>query len=145
MRYHIEQHDIHFSRFICDTSTWYCTTCVMLCQSFDLPCRICVINMKNDSEGSVIGRQFLAIGKAKIDMETGELILKFNKENMVFNTYQWTPYVEDLETCFQLEEKGSGVHKQVLDGRQPVTFNQFLFCRIYFISIQDHPREEFTT
>ena len=47
-----------------------------------------VTSMKNDSSGSVIlGRTFLATGKAKIDMETGELILKFNKENVAFNTY----------------------------------------------------------
>ncbi|XP_050918938.1 uncharacterized protein LOC127136424 [Lathyrus oleraceus] len=76
------------------------------------PADFVVIYMKNDSEGSVIlERPFLATGNAKIDVETGELILKFNKEKMVFNAYQSKPYVEDLDTCYQLEEKGSGVHK----------------------------------
>lgn len=44
-------------------------------------------------------------------METGELVLKFNKEKMVFNAYEWTPYMEDLGTFYQLEEKYSKVHK----------------------------------
>lgn len=45
-----------------------------------------VIDMEGDSGGSIIlGCPFLAIGKAKIDVETCELILKFNKENVVFN------------------------------------------------------------
>ena len=36
-----------------------------------------------------------------------------NKEMVVFNAYEWTPYVEDLETWYQLEEKGSEVHKRM--------------------------------
>lgn len=68
------------------------------------PAYFVVIDMKGDSGGSVVlGCQFLATGKEKIDVETGELILKFNKENVVFNVYEWTPYMEDLETCYRLE------------------------------------------
>lgn len=55
-------------------------------------------------------------GKAKIDVEIGELILKFNKEKMVFNAYQWIPYIEDLGTFYQLEEKGSEVYKRMKKG-----------------------------
>lgn len=50
-------------------------------------------------------------GKAKIDVETCELILKFNKEKVVFKVYDWTPYVEDLDTCYYLEKKGNKVDK----------------------------------
>ncbi|XP_050896723.1 uncharacterized protein LOC127103513 [Lathyrus oleraceus] len=76
-----------------------------------------VIDMKNDSKESLIlVRPFLATGKAKIDVDSGELILKFNKGNMVFNAYQWTTYVENLGTCYQLEEKGIGVHKIMKKG-----------------------------
>lgn len=53
----------------------------------------------------------MATGKAKIDVEMGELILKFNKEKIVFKVYDWTPYVEDLDTCYHLEEKDSKVDK----------------------------------
>lgn len=72
------------------------------------PAYFMVIDMKEYSGRSIIlGRPFLATGKALIDVETSELILKFNKEKVVFNVYGWTPYVDDLETCYQLEEKGS--------------------------------------
>lgn len=58
---------------------------------FTFPVDFVVIDMKNESEGSVIlGRLFLASGKAKIDVETGEIILKFNKVKVVFNAYQST-------------------------------------------------------
>lgn len=67
------------------------------------PADIVVIDMKGDSGGSVIlGRPFLTTGKAKLDVEIGELVLKF-KEKVVINAYEWTPYLEDLETCYQLE------------------------------------------
>lgn len=60
----------------------------------------------------ILERPFLATEKEKIDLETGELISKFNKEK-VFNVYQWKPYVEDLERCYKLEEKDSKVHKRM--------------------------------
>lgn len=73
-----------------------------------------VINMKNYSKELVIlERPFLATGKAKIDVETSELIFKFYKEKVVFYAYQWTPYVEDHETCYQLKEKHSEVPKKM--------------------------------
>ncbi|XP_050877805.1 uncharacterized protein LOC127081603 [Lathyrus oleraceus] len=81
------------------------------------PAGFLVIDMKNDLEGSeILGRPFLASGKAKIDVETDELILKFNKEKVVFHAYQWTPYVEDIDTCYKLKEKGSEVSKNMKKG-----------------------------
>ncbi|XP_050896404.1 uncharacterized protein LOC127103170 [Lathyrus oleraceus] len=65
------------------------------------PTEFVIIEMKNDSEGFVIlGRPFLATKKANIDVEIGELILKFNKEKVVYHAYQWTQYVEGLEACY---------------------------------------------
>ncbi|XP_050919384.1 uncharacterized protein LOC127136918 [Lathyrus oleraceus] len=59
-----------------------------------------VIDMKGDSGVSVIlGRPFLAIGKALIDVETGELVLKFNNEKVMCKVYEWTSYMDDLNTC----------------------------------------------
>ena len=71
-----------------------------------------VLDTKGDLGGYVILRQlFLATGKAKIDVETHELILKFNKKKVVFKVYGWTLYVENFDTCCHLEEKGSKVGK----------------------------------
>ncbi|XP_050908483.1 uncharacterized protein LOC127122138 [Lathyrus oleraceus] len=76
------------------------------------PADFMVVNMKGDTGGSIIlGRPFLATRKALIDVEIRELSLKFNKEKMVFNVYEWTPYVDDLDTCYQIEEKGGKFNK----------------------------------
>lgn len=76
------------------------------------PTYFLVLDTKGDSGGSVIlGRSFLATEKALIDADTGELVLKFNKEKVIFNVYDWTQYVEDLDTCYHLEERGSKVDK----------------------------------
>ncbi|XP_050896471.1 uncharacterized protein LOC127103250 [Lathyrus oleraceus] len=71
-----------------------------------LPVDFMVLDTKGDSGGSVIlGCPFLAIVKAKIDVDIGELILKFNKEIVIFNVCEWTSYMEDLDTCYHMEEK----------------------------------------
>lgn len=64
-----------------------------------------------------MGHPCLETGKALIDREIRELSLKFNNEKLVFNLYEWTSYVDDLETCYQLEEKGSKVDKEENKGQ----------------------------
>ncbi|XP_050875625.1 uncharacterized protein LOC127079261 [Lathyrus oleraceus] len=67
------------------------------------PTDFLVLDTKGTSGGFVIlKRPFLATGKAKIYVETGELILKFNKKKFVFKVYYWTSYVESLDTCYHL-------------------------------------------
>lgn len=47
-----------------------------------------VLDTKGYSGGSIIlGRLFLATRKENLDIETGELILKFNKEKVVVKVY----------------------------------------------------------
>lgn len=76
------------------------------------PTDFMVMDMKGKSKGSVILRRpFMATGITKIDVETSELILKFNKEKVTFKVYDWTPYVYDLDTCYYIEKKGSKVDK----------------------------------
>lgn len=43
---------------------------------------------ENSKTPLVIGRPFLATGRALIDMEFGELILRFNEEKVVFNMFE---------------------------------------------------------
>ena len=38
----------------------------------------------------ILGRPFLATERALIDVELGELALRFNKEHMVFNVFEAT-------------------------------------------------------
>lgn len=45
-------------------------------------------------------------------MEIDKLRLKFNKEKVVFNLYECTLYVVDMEKFYQMEEKGRKVDKK---------------------------------
>lgn len=36
----------------------------------------------------ILGRPFLEIGRELIDVELGELILRFNKQKVVFNVFE---------------------------------------------------------
>lgn len=84
------------------------------------PIDFVMLDTKGDSRGFVIlGRPFLETRKAKIDVETSQLILKSNKRNMVFKVYDRTPYVDNLDTCYHLEEKGRKVDKRTM--RREVT------------------------
>lgn len=74
-----------------------------------------VLETKGDSGGFVIlERPFLTTGKVNIDVETSELILKFNKRNVIFKVYDWTSYVDNLDTCYHLKEKGRKVDKGIM-------------------------------
>lgn len=70
------------------------------------PADFVVVGMKGDTYGSVIlGSPFLVTEKTLINLETGEISLKFNDEKMVFNVYEWTPYANDMETCYQIKDR----------------------------------------
>ncbi|XP_050916026.1 uncharacterized protein LOC127131133 [Lathyrus oleraceus] len=76
------------------------------------PADFVVIDMKGVSGVTIILEcTILAIGKALIDGETNEFILMFNKTKVAFHVYEWTSYMDDLETWYQLEEKCSRYDK----------------------------------
>ena len=63
-----------------------------------------VLDMEEDQEVPLIlGRPFLATGRALIDVQKGELILRVNKENVMFNIYQAIRFPEDLSSYFQVD------------------------------------------
>ncbi|XP_050876450.1 uncharacterized protein LOC127080162 [Lathyrus oleraceus] len=69
--------------------------------SLVFPADFVMVDMKGDTGGSaILELPFLGTGKMLIDLETGELSLKFNNEKVVFNAYEWTLYADDLETCY---------------------------------------------
>ncbi|XP_050876167.1 uncharacterized protein LOC127079843 [Lathyrus oleraceus] len=79
-----------------------------------------LLDTKGDSRGSIILRQpLLATEKAKIDVETCELMLKSNKRKVVFKVYDVTPYEDNVDTYCHLEEKGRKVDKGIM--RREVT------------------------
>lgn len=72
------------------------------------PMDFVVLDTKGTSGRSVILEwSFLETGKAKFDVEMGELILKVNKKKVVFKVYDWEQGEEKLETCYHMEARGS--------------------------------------
>ncbi|XP_042992364.1 uncharacterized protein LOC122318797, partial [Carya illinoinensis] len=56
---------------------------------FIFPADFVVLDMEEDEEVPLIlGRPFLATGRALIDVQKGELTLRVNKEEVMFNIYQ---------------------------------------------------------
>ncbi|XP_073019319.1 uncharacterized protein [Primulina eburnea] len=51
----------------------------------------------------ILGRQFLATGKALIDVHKGELVLRLNDKSVVFNVFQSIKYPNDTSDCFRID------------------------------------------
>ncbi|XP_030939518.1 uncharacterized protein LOC115964323 [Quercus lobata] len=71
---------------------------------FIFPANFVVLDMEEDQEVPLIlGRPFLATGRALIDVQKGELTLRVNKEEVIFNIYQAMRFLEDPSTCFRVD------------------------------------------
>ncbi|XP_075499738.1 uncharacterized protein LOC142538265 [Primulina tabacum] len=61
-------------------------------------------DMEEDREiPLILGRPFLATGKALIDVHKGELVLRLNDESVVFNVFQSIKYPNDTSDCFRID------------------------------------------
>ena len=59
-----------------------------------------VLDMEEDHNVPLIlGRPFLATRRALIDMHSGELTLKVNEEEVIFNIYQSMKFPDKAITC----------------------------------------------
>ena len=71
---------------------------------FIFPVDFVILDMEENQEVPLIlGRPFLAIGRALIDVQKGELILRVNKEEVMFNIYQAMRFPKDPSTCFRVD------------------------------------------
>ncbi|XP_068644651.1 uncharacterized protein [Aristolochia californica] len=71
---------------------------------FIFPADFVVLDMEEDEEVPLIlGRPFLATGRALIDVQKGELTLRVNKEEVLFNIDQTMKFPEDPSTCFRVD------------------------------------------
>ncbi|KAG7995172.1 hypothetical protein I3843_01G095200 [Carya illinoinensis] len=71
---------------------------------FIFPADFVVLDMKEDEDVPLIlGRPLLATGRALIDVQKGELTLRVNKEEVMFNIYQAMKFPEDPSTCFRVD------------------------------------------
>ncbi|XP_073019313.1 uncharacterized protein [Primulina eburnea] len=71
---------------------------------FIFPVDFVVLDMEEDREiPLILGRPFLATGKALIDVQKGELVLRLNDESVVFNVFQSIKYPNDKSDCFRID------------------------------------------
>ncbi|MCI78300.1 hypothetical protein A2U01_0099570, partial [Trifolium medium] len=54
-------------------------------------------------EPLLLGRPFLATGRALIDMEMGELMLRTHGEQIMFNVFEAMKRHDDDPECFRIE------------------------------------------
>ena len=71
---------------------------------FIFPIDFIVLDMEEDKEIPIIlGRPFLATGKAMIDVQRGELKLRVQDDEIKFNVFEAVRYPAESDTCFMIE------------------------------------------
>ncbi|KAL4381513.1 hypothetical protein AHAS_Ahas04G0141000 [Arachis hypogaea] len=71
---------------------------------FFLPADFVILDMGEDENASIIlGRPFLATGRALIDVEVGELVLRVHNEQLVFHVFKDIHPIDEEERCMQAE------------------------------------------
>ena len=71
---------------------------------FIFPADFIVLYMEEDKEIPIIlGRPFLATGKAMIDVQRGELKLRVQEEEVKFNVFEAVRHPAESDTCFMAE------------------------------------------
>ena len=71
---------------------------------FIFPAYFIVLDMEEDKEIPIIlGRPFLATGRAMIDVQRGELKLRVQEEEVKFNVFEEVRHPAESDTCFMAE------------------------------------------
>ena len=71
---------------------------------FIFPAYFIVLDMEEDKEIPIIlGRPFLATGRAMIDVQRGELKLRVQEEEVKFNVFEAVRHPAERDTCFMAE------------------------------------------
>ncbi|XP_062085183.1 uncharacterized protein LOC133791269 [Humulus lupulus] len=71
---------------------------------FIFPADFVVLDMEEDHEIPIIlGRPFLATGRALIDVQSGQLTLRVNNEKVKFNIYQALKQHDNTSTCHRVD------------------------------------------
>ncbi|XP_062109416.1 uncharacterized protein LOC133820034 [Humulus lupulus] len=82
---------------------------------FIFPADFIVLDMEEDSNVPIIlGRPFLATGQALIDVQKGELKLRVQREEVVFNVLKAMTYPEASNNCFSVDVMGNLVEERKL-------------------------------
>ena len=80
---------------------------------FIFPAYFIILDMEEDKEITIIlGRPFLATGKAMIDVQKGELKLRMQDDEVNFNIFKSMRHLIKSDTCFLLETVEAVVSNQ---------------------------------
>ncbi|XP_015933144.1 uncharacterized protein LOC107459426 [Arachis duranensis] len=72
--------------------------------SFIFPADFVILDIKEDKNPSIIlGRPFLATGRALIDVQKGEVTLRVNEEEIVLNVLEALRHPDDPEGCMRID------------------------------------------
>ncbi|WJX41401.1 hypothetical protein P8452_28759 [Trifolium repens] len=90
------------------------------CAEFVFPADFVILDMEECVDTPVLfGRPFLATGRALIDVEMGDLMLRLNDESVNFKVFEgMEPYEKKKPKCFQVEAS----EKVVKDTLQEISF-----------------------
>ncbi|XP_016199674.1 uncharacterized protein LOC107640684 [Arachis ipaensis] len=73
-------------------------------KTFIFPADFLILDMEEDVNASIIlGRPFLATGRALIDVQKGELILRVNDEHIVLNVFKALQHPNDYTYCMKID------------------------------------------
>ena len=71
---------------------------------FIFPADFIILDMQEDKEVPIIlGRPFLATGRATIDVQKGELKLRVQEEEVTFNVFNAIKHPHDNDSCFRVD------------------------------------------
>ncbi|PNY08906.1 hypothetical protein L195_g005444 [Trifolium pratense] len=74
------------------------------CADFVFPADFVILDMKEDAEVPLLlGRQFLATGRALIDVELGELMFRLDDEQVCFKVFEASKFHGKIPECFKVE------------------------------------------
>ncbi|KAH9697831.1 hypothetical protein KPL71_023777 [Citrus sinensis] len=89
---------------------------LMKVDKFIFPVDFIVLDMAEDIElPLILGRPFLATGRALIDVQEGKLILRVQNEQAIFNVYTPIKYPTELKDCFQEDTMDGKIAKSFKD------------------------------
>ena len=71
---------------------------------FIFPANFIILDMQEDKEVPIIlGRPFLATGRAMMDVQKGELRLRVQEEEVTFNVFNSIKHLHDTESYFRVD------------------------------------------
>ncbi|KAL5545025.1 hypothetical protein UlMin_008809 [Ulmus minor] len=88
---------------LCDLGASKIEDVLVKVDKFIFPVDFIILDFEADMEVSIIlGRPFLATGRALIDVHNGELTMRFQDEKVTFNVFQAMKFPNEVEECFAL-------------------------------------------